>query len=76
MREPRFISFGTREYEVVVGTAQARGTFYIRRVRDDTTTYRFVCSEGFEEYRLLKRAWRASQWAFHWRCRTYNYHPE
>ena len=46
MRAPLFISFGTKDYEVVVGTAQARGTFYIRRVQDDTTTYRFVCSEG------------------------------
>lgn len=72
----QFESFGSKTYEVVVGTGPARGTFYVRHIPSDTTTYRFVCCEGYEEYAQIKRAWRRSIAHFERWCRDYDYYPD
>ena len=68
----QFESFGSKTYEVVVN--RPYGVWYVRHIPTDTVTYSFVCSEGYEEYALLKRRWRHSINEFELWCQTYDYY--
>lgn len=69
-----FESFGSKEYQVVID--ETSFTWYVHHIPTDTTTYRFVCSEGYEEYAQIKRAWRRSIAHFERWCRNYDYYPD
>ena len=58
----------SKEYSLLFGSGQGKGTFIIIRHSDDETTLRFVCSEGLAAYKDLKRAYRAGIKAFNDAC--------
>ncbi len=60
--------FESRNYAVIVGTLQARGTFYILRKSDQTTTLRYTGSEGVEDYESFRATYRQSRKKFDSYC--------
>jgi hypothetical protein len=69
----QFVSFGTKQYEVVVH--RAYGTAYILRHCDNHATHLMTCHEGWLDYCQLKRAWRRNRQEFHRLCATHSYYP-
>ena len=69
----KYESFHSRHYEVIVD--RLHGVHLIRNRSTDQTTLLATCSEGFEEYRQLKAAWRKSRQQFESLCSKYIYHP-
>ena len=63
--------FTSRHYEVIVHSRY--GYHFIRERASGKQTLLFVCSEGFEEYRMLKAAWRKSRRLFDSLCAEYSY---
>ena len=68
--------FHSQRYEVVVGSLQAIGAWYILRRCDNATTLRYVCYEGRCFYSQLLRAWRKSQAMFDALCDLQEYHVD
>ena len=58
----RFEPLQSRRHEVV--TDNLTRTFIIIDRETNKTSLRFVCYEGFEEYKRLKRLWRTNRQAF------------
>lgn len=70
----KFHSFGSRDYQIIADTQT--GTWYIHNIEDDTSTYRYVCSEGFEEYRRVKSIWRQSIQEFNQYCTQQTFYKD
>ena len=64
----------TKAYKLVWGSLQGRGTFIIIRKSDDKTTLCFVCNQGLEDYKRLRRAYNNSRKQFDNLAAKYNYY--
>jgi hypothetical protein len=71
MSSLKYESFQSRQYEIIVNGVY--GYHFIRERFTGMTTLLFVCSEGYEEYRMLKAAWRKSRRIFDSLCSEYSY---
>ena len=56
----------SRRYEAAIDNITR--TFIIIDKETNKTSLRFVCYEGFEEYKHLKRLWRTNRKAFDIAC--------
>jgi hypothetical protein len=63
----------SKNYSLLFGSGQGRGTFIIIRHSDDKSTLRFVCQEGLAEYAKFKRAYRAGVKLFEAACAAEEY---
>ena len=68
----KYKSFHSRHYAVIVDGLY--GVHLIRHRPTGHTTLLFTGSEGYEEYRTLKAAWRKSCRLFESLCEEYTYH--
>lgn len=67
----KYESFESRHYEIIVNGHY--GYHFIRERATGLTTLLFVGSEGLEEYRMQKAAWRNSRRLFASLCAEYSY---
>lgn len=68
-KTPQFETIESRHY--IFRANGTSGTGFLERKRDELSTARFVCSEGFAEYCQLKRAWRKRRDIFDSLCGEY-----
>jgi len=67
-------SFRSKQYALHYSTQT--GTFIIERMVDNKTTLRFVCSEGWADYKKLKRAYRINRGKFNQLCDSFDYYAD
>lgn len=67
----KFENIESRQFAFITGSGPCCSTGYLERKADGLSTARFVCSEGFESYCELKRAWRKDKGIFDSLCWEY-----